>query len=403
MAGGTRSYEMARRLVQKGHEVNVITSRRGSDACTNEPITNVDGINVYWLTVPYSNKMSYGARVRAFLKFAIRSALLAKTLGADIIFATSTPLTIAIPGIYASWRHRVPMVFEVRDLWPEMPIAVGALKNPIVIAAARAMESWTYHHSAAVIALSPGMKQGVVSSGYSSHRVAVIPNSCDNHEFGYDGELGKRFRAKRAWLGDKPLMIYAGAFGHVNGLNYAVELAKALLAIGSDVRLLLVGDGSERESLIQKAREAGVYEYNLFVETQISKRDIPALFSASSISASLFVDVPEMRVNSSNKFFDSLAASRPVFINFGGWMHDLVTVYGCGIAAWERPLHEVAEELNQRLHDPEWLEKAAAAARHLAETYFDRDLLASQFEKVLVAAADGLAKSAESIAPGRYI
>ena len=402
MPGGTRSFEMARRLVAMGHEVNMVTSWREADGRKSWFVTDEAGIQVNWLPVPYSNRMGFRERIRAFFQFALRSAQHAAALDADIVFATSTPLTIALPAVYAARRRKVPMVFEVRDLWPEMPIAMGALQSPLQIRAARALESWAYRHAVAVVALSPGMKQGVVDAGYSARQVAVIPNSSDNQEFAFDAEAAQRFRAARPWLGDKPLLIYAGTFGRVNGVGYAVELAKALLTLGSDIRLLLVGDGGERDAVIEQARAAGVYERNLFFETKMTKREIPALFSAATMGSSLFIDLPEMRVNSANKFFDTLAAGKPILLNYGGWMHDLVAAHGCGIAAWGRSIEEIAQELHQRLHDHEWLEKAGAASCHLAETHFDRDVLAKQLDQVLVAAVDGNTDRAEAIAPGVY-
>lgn len=402
MPGGTRSYEMARRLVAMGHEVNMVTSWREVDRHRGWFITDEASIKVHWLPVPYSNRMGFGERVRAFFQFALCSAWRAAALDADIVFATSTPLTIALPAVYAARRRKVPMVFEVRDLWPEMPIAMGALQSPLQVRAARSLESWAYRHASAVVALSPGMKQGVVDAGYPARQVAVIPNSSDNEAFAFDAKAAQRFRASRPWLEDKPLLIYAGTFGHVNGVGYAVELAKALLVLGSDIRLLLVGDGTEREAVIERARAAGVYEHNLFFEPKMTKREIPALFSAATIASSLCIDLPEIRVNSANKFFDTLAAGKPIFLNYGGWMHDLVKAHECGITAWWRSIEEVAQELHQRLHDREWLEKTGAASRHLAETHFDRGMLAQQLEQVLVAAVDDNPDRVEAIAPGVY-
>jgi glycosyltransferase involved in cell wall biosynthesis len=403
MSGGTRSYEMAQRLVAMGHEVNMITSWREADGRTDWFETNEAGINVHWVPVPYSNYMRSGERMWAFLKFAIASARKAASLQADIVFATSTPLTIALPAVYTSYRRKVPMVFEVRDLWPEMPIAMGVLKNPLQIKVARALEVWAYRHAEAIVALSPGMKQGVVRTDYSPTRVAVIPNSSDNWEFAYNPQASREFRAARPWLGDRPLLIYAGTFGRVNGVSYAVDLAKELLALNSDIRILLVGDGAMQEATIQKSDEAGVYERNLFFETKMAKREIPTLFSAATIASTLFIDLPEMRVNSANKFFDALAAGKPIFLNHGGWMHELVIQHDCGIAAWSRPINEVARELDERLHDLAWLEKAGAAAKRLAERFFDRNLLAQQLEQVLVAAVDRKPETVEKIAPGVYV
>lgn len=402
MSGGTRSYEMARRMVAAGHEVHMLTSYREKDRQGEWYTTDEAGIQVHWYPVPYSNHMSYGKRIKAFFAFALAARKKALGLEGDIVFATSTPLTIALPGVLAARKHKIPMVFEVRDLWPEMPIAIGALKNPAMRFAARRLERWAYRHSSAVVALSPGMKEGVEATGYPANRVAVIPNSSDNHEFQHDQGAAEAFRAQRTWLGSRPLLVYAGTFGKVNGVGYMVELAAALKKSGSDIRLLLVGDGQERPALIAAAQESGVYEENLFFESTMPKREIPGLLSAATMASSLFIDLPEMRRNSANKFFDALASGTPVLLNYGGWMHDLVKTHGCGLAMWQTPVEQVAEELDAKLHDSDWLAQAGAAAKALAEQEFDRDVLANQLIQVLEATLEGQTSSATEIAPGIY-
>lgn len=402
MPGGTRSFEMGKRLVAMGHEVDVVTSWRDTDGRKDWFTTEEAGIKVHWLPVPYSNRMSFNQRIFSFIAFALRSARLASSLESDIVFATSTPLTIALPAVYAAKKRRVPMVFEVRDLWPEMPIAMGALKNPLLVRTARMLEAWSYRNASAVVALSQGMKQGIMKTGYPSSRIAVIPNGCDNAVFTYDPHSSREFLAARPWLRQKPLLIYAGTFGIVNGLNYVVALAQQLLLMGSNVNILLVGDGSERDKLVRLAVKCKVLDVNLFFEQNIAKADISSLFSAATASSSFFIDLPEMRINSANKFFDSLAAGKPILLNYGGWMHDLVVNYQCGIAAWRRPLEDVARELDLRLNDEAWLVSAGHSARNLAESYFDRDLLASQLERVLRAATHGSPVLASSIAPGFF-
>lgn len=403
MSGGTRSYEMARRMVAAGHEVHMVTSYREQDLeCKGWFQTNEAGIQVHWYPVPYSNRMGFLMRVKAFFAFAFAARKKAIGLEGDIIFATSTPLTIAVPAVPAARKKKVPMVFEVRDLWPEMPIAVGALKNPLLRFFAHRLEHWAYHNAEAVVALSPGMKEGVVGTGYPAERVAVIPNSSDNAEFEPNAEAADRFRAERGWLDDKPLLVYTGTFGPTNDVGYMVDLATELAALNSDIRLLLVGDGAERQAVIDKAEDAGVLNKNLFVERRLPKKDMPALLSAATMASVLFVDLPEMRRNSANKFFDALASGTPVLLNYGGWMHDLVKNHGFGLPMWRRPVAEVAAELDARMHDPEWLKKAGEKARFMAENYFARDLLANQLMEVFQETLSGNAKNAEKIALGVY-
>ena len=117
--------------------------------------------------------------IRAFLKFSFGAMKKSLQIEADIVFATSTPLTIALSAVYASRKQKIPMVFEVRDLWPELPIAVGALKNPLLRYLAKYLERLAYKNSKAINTLSSGMKEDVLKTGFPSSRVSVIPNSCD--------------------------------------------------------------------------------------------------------------------------------------------------------------------------------------------------------------------------------
>lgn len=404
MSGGTRSYEMARRMVAAGHEVHMVTSsREQSNTSKGWYMTEEAGIKVHWFPVPYSNHMSYFQRIKAFFAFAFAARKKACALQGDVVFATSTPLTIAIPAVAAARKSKIPMVFEVRDLWPEMPIAMGALKNPVLKWAAKKLEWWAYKNSAAVVALSPGMKEGVIKAGYPKNQVAVIPNSSDNIEFSYREHVADAFRSQRSWLKTSPLLTYAGTFGRVNGVDYMVRLAKELLEIDSNIKILLVGDGSEKNKTIDKAKEWGVLEKNVFFEPPMAKKDIPALFSAATMTSNLVIDLPAARANSANKFFDALAAGKPILLNHGGWMHEVVKTHNCGLALWQMPLESVAKELDKKMNDAEWLAKAGDAAKKLAENEFDRDKLANQLMMVLNLAVENKTSEVAKIAPGVYL
>ncbi|NYE24189.1 glycosyltransferase family 4 protein [Pigmentiphaga litoralis] len=387
MAGGTRSFEMARRLVARGHEVHVITSWRDPAEATDWFVTREEGIEVHWLPVTYSNHMGNRDRIKAFIRFASKASSRAMSIPSDVIFATSTPLTVAIPAIAASIRRRTPMVFEVRDLWPTLPIAIGALRNPLLKIAARLLEKTAYTRAAAVVALSPGMKDGVVQRNISPEKVVVIPNSCDNDDHANSEAGGLAFRADRPWLAHRPLLVYCGTFGKINGIHTLVEIAAELLRISPETRVLLVGAGQEETNLRTRARANGTLDRNLFIEPSIPKRDVPALLAASTMACSFFVDLPEMRANSANKFFDGLAASRPMVINHGGWMADLLSTTGAGLVVWQLSPREAARKIAAALHDAEWLANARQAAKRLATKDFDRDRLAGDLEQVLIAAA----------------
>lgn len=388
MSGGTRSLEMARRLVDRGHEVDLVTSDNepGSAASSAWRISVEEGIRVHWCPLPYSNTMSYSERIRAFFRFAWKSARRSASIPCDVVFASSTPLTVAIPGSYAAWRQRVPMVFEVRDLWPDMPIAMGALKNRFAISAARTLERFAYRKSRRIVALSPEMKQGVVNAGVPEANVTVIPNGCDLDLFPASAARGQAFRNSLPWLGNRPLVLYAGAVALLNGLSYLVELAKETISLDPEIRFLLVGRGNDLERLRKLAQQLGVLDKNLFFIDPVPKDRMPDVLAAASIATSTVVDVPGVSANSANKFFDALAAGRPIAINHVGWLADIIEQNDCGMVLSPHDIPAAARRLVDALRDENWLREAGGRARSTAERCFDRDRLADQLEAVLQSA-----------------
>lgn len=384
MNGGTFSYETARRLVAAGHEVHMITADcTGTSRGWHQ--TTEAGIDVHWYPVAYSNRMSYNRRLRAFATFAWAAGRKAATLPGDVVYACSSPLTIALPARYVARKKKIPMVFEVGDLWPEMPIAVGALKSRPLIAAARWLERFAYRHSSHVIAFSPGIGDGVVATGYPADRVTVIPNGCDLEHFKENQAAGLAFRHRHAWLQDRPLVVYTGTLGHINDVSYLARLAAATKRRDPEVRFLVVGGGCDEAKIRQTAADLGVLDENFFLHAAIPKTEMPAILSAADIATSVFKDIKEMWNNSASKVYDAMAASRPIAINHEGWWADLFRKNDCGIVLDPHDMESAADALVAALRDRDWLAKAGAAARRVGEKEFDRDILARRTESVLLA------------------
>jgi glycosyltransferase involved in cell wall biosynthesis len=384
MHGGTRSYELARRLVGMGHEVHMVTSdTQPAEGMKGWRETNESGIHVHWFPVPYSNAMKYAERIRAFARFAANSARRAMQLGGDVVFATSTPLTIAVPGLCASRWNRAPMVFEVRDLWPAIPIAIGALKSRPVILAAQVLERAAYAGAAHIVALSPGMKAGVEAAGVSPERITVIPNLCDLERFQVPASAGLEFRRRYPWLGDRPMVLYAGALGLVNGVDYLVRVAADMLTRDPEVRFVVMGHGREEEALHALADQLGVRNRNLFFLPAVPKAEMPAVLSAASIATSLVTDAPCMQDNSANKFFDALAASRPLALNYGGWQAELLDREQFGLRLPPRDIAAAGALLASKVRDPRWLAEAGARAGRLGRERFSADAAALRLAEVL--------------------
>jgi glycosyltransferase involved in cell wall biosynthesis len=264
-----------------------------------------------------------------------------------------------------------------------MPIALGALRNPLLRVAARSLEWCAYHGARHIVALSPGMADGVAARGIPRERITVIPNACDTDLFDVPAAEGADLRERLGIPPHVPLVVYAGALGRLNDVAYLADVARAMAAIDPAVRFLVVGGGQGREELERRA--AGLPSFA--IAGPMPKRDVPALLSAATVATSLFAPVPEMEANSANKFFDALAAGRPVAINYGGWHRSLIEEAGAGI--WLDP-HDpagAAATLTGFLHDATRLAAAGAAAASLGRERFDRDQLAGEFAVVVTKTA----------------
>ncbi len=385
MSGGTRSFEMARRLVASGHEVHMVTTdREGRLRSGSQWEETVEaGIHVHWLPCQYNNKLSVFQRLKAFSHFARKACRKAASLKGDVIFASSTPLTIGIPGVYASRKCGVPLVFEVRDLWPAVPIAMGVLNNRVARFAAVQLERWIYRHSSEIIALAPGMRDGVLSQGVADDNVHVIPNSCDFDLFRVPEDQGEQFRSRHAWLGNRPMVTYTGTLGRVNNVKYMAQIAACSLKLNPEICFVVIGNGAEQEAIAAEAKKLGVLDVNFFMLGNRPKSEMPAILSASTLCTSFVSSIPILKDNCANKVFDSLAAKRPIAVNHGGWLGELIEERNCGIQLPNADAEQAARLFHRRISDKNWLNNARKEAEKLGEEQFNRDKLAAQLESVL--------------------
>ena len=387
-ASGTRSYEFARRLVHRGHEVDLITSYCALPREMQLPFryrTVIDGIHVHTLPQPYDNLMSFTERLVAFGGFALKASRVAAWLDTpDVVFATSTPLTVGIPGMYAAAKHRCPLVFEVRDLWPEAPVQMGALRNPILRWLARYLERLIYSRSTRIIALSPGIAQGVIGTGVPRSRVEVIPNCADLDLFEPSAD-GRQLR-KREGIGDRFLCLYAGALGRANDVLSFMDVC-ARLRSQSGIMFALLGDGDQRDAISRHIVENGLG--NVHLVGPRPKREVVEWIAASDLGLVLFAPVPIHQTNSPNKFFDYCAGGRPTLINIPGWIADAIRENHCGIVVEDGDPEEMASAILALSQDRSAACRMGLNARRLAEELFDRDKLSLKLESILLAAVDG--------------
>ena len=379
MPGSTRSFEFAKRLVQRGDTVYMVTANWQGQSKSS--FSKEWGINVYWAPIRYANKMNFIAKYFSYISYLGYVMIIGKKLKYDLIIASSTPLTVAIPALIFKKLKSTKFVFEIRDLWPQLPIAVGALKSSILIRLAQFLEEKTYASAEQVIALSPGMASEL-KGRIPDEKLSVVTNLSDMNAFSVSDQKGVEFRNKFPRISNGPLVVYSGAFGRINGVSYVLEIADEMKKINPNVQFLLAGDGYEKEKLRMQSKKLGLLNEHLFIIDYIPKSEMPSLLSAATITTSFFIDLPEMEHNSANKFFDGLAAGKPIMINYGGWQAELLMESGAGFIIPPNDPTGAAQKLNEVILNDKKLHQMGQAARNLA-TRFDVNSSYKKFEDVI--------------------
>ena len=381
-ATGTRSYEMARRLIENGHQVTMVCgSYGGGETGLEQPFNDgrregvVNGIHIVEFDLAYSNSDGFIKRVSTFLSFAIKSISIALTHKYDVVFATTTPLTAGIPGIFARWLRRKTFVFEVRDLWPEIPKEMGVIKNPVLLVLMSALEWCSYRSAHRAIGLSPGIVDGIVKQGVRSSQVALIPNGCDLEIFS---------SSVQSWrpdgVGETDLMaIFTGTHGMANGLDAAIDAAIELKKRKrNDIKLVLVGQGKLKSALQAKAEQEKLD--NIIFHPPVDKLKLAGLMRSADIGMQLLANVPAFYYGTSpNKFFDYISAGLPVLNNYPGWLADMITNEKCGYTVPPNDPAAFAGALEDAADNRQKLPEMGRNSLTLAKEQFDRNKLADKW------------------------
>ena len=380
--GATRSYWIARELVRRGHNVTMIcsTNENHPNACEMD----IDGIHVIYVKNDYSNYMPAYRKVLSFVNF-IRLAIKegAKQKGVDLMYATSTPLTVGYIAMRLKARRGWKYVFEVRDLWPEFPIQIGAIKNKLAIKYLRGLEHRIYERSEHVVALSPGMKDGVLEAGTPEEKCSMIPNMSKPDKF-FPHEPNMEVASQFGVDLSKFNVIHFGSMGRANGLKYITDAAKVLQDGGNtDVNFVFLGDGATCPELKKQAEEQELRNVQFLGNHPMET--VAEVVNLCDASITTFLNLPILQTNSPNKLFDSLSAGKPIIVNSAGWTKDLVEKDDCGFFVDPERPGELAEKLLQYKDDEETLKRWGVNARKLSLKVFDKDILSAKVADVLEA------------------
>jgi len=381
-ATGIRSFEMAKRLIASGHEVTMVC---GSYSGGNTGLTqdfykgkregNVNGIQVIEFALNYANDQTFYQRTKSFIKFAYRSIKLSLTYDYDLVFATTTPLTAALPGIFARWFRQKHFIFEVRDLWPELPKAMGVIKNPMILFLLATLERLAYKSAHGHIGLSPGIVSGIKHHLPSQKIVANIPNGCDLRIFAANEDYWQPDGINDADF----VAIFAGTHGQANGLDKILDVASYLKKTNeSHIKIILIGQGKLKQKLQQKAQSLSL-DTVIFLDP-VNKQKLSALMNRADIGLQVLANIPAFYFGTSpNKFFDYIASGLPVINNYPGWLAELIIDYQCGMAIPENDDKAFAQALLQLSRNKKQVEEMSENALKLAKEKFSREDLADKF------------------------
>ena len=373
--GATRSYWISQRLIARGHKVTMLCSDPLGEIQRGIERVHVDGIDVIYIKVPYDQKMSVFRRLLAFIVFMFRSTRVAfQEKNVDLVFASSVPLTIGFPALLLKRFKKIPYFFEVRNLWPEVPIQMGALKNKLVRNLAIWFEKTIYNNALHIISLSPGITQGIMRHNIPSSRISMIPNMSKIDYFGNrppDVNILNKIGLKK----DSFKVIYFGAMGMANSLDYIIN-AVELLGNDQNIEFIFIGRGALKDSLEEKIKNLDFK--NVFILEGVPMEELSDIVNICDVSLITYSNIPVFETHSPNKLFDSFSAGKPVIVNTPGWIKSLVTDNNCGLYADPGKPEDLVKQILYLNENPEKCILMGKNSRKLAENEFDKSILCDE-------------------------
>jgi glycosyltransferase involved in cell wall biosynthesis len=373
--GAIRSWHLAGALAKAGHEVEVITAHNNN--IYEEKMIN--GFRVHYLPVPYKNNFGSFKRILSFIRFSKLAYQKAKEFrDAELCYTSSTPLTVGLTALNLKENFGIPFYFEARDLWPEAPIQMGTIKNYFVKRYLFNLEKRIYAQAEKIIALSPGIQEGILRV-VPDKEVMMIPNMSDCNFFTME-EKSDILLSKYNIPKDRFIISYTGSLGKANRLEFLFDIAQESVKNHLPFTFIIAGEGSEGEDLMAKAILLQLK--NVIFIAPAGKNSMKEILNISDATYTSFDTKPILETNSPNKFFDSLATGKLTIVNTKGWLKDLVEKNECGFYADPHDPSGFIKSLKPFLTDKNLLKKYQQNARALAEKEFSVEELTKEFVKL---------------------
>ncbi|MEM8898855.1 MAG: glycosyltransferase family 4 protein [Bacteroidota bacterium] len=369
-AGNDRCWYFASYWASKGVEVHFISfvpPPLSTAENISKPFSH-PGIRVHKVNVPYAHKMSFPQRVKSFLSFAWKAFQIGKTIkNIDLVLAYTAPPSVGEIGRRLANYHKVPFLLEVADVWPDVPIDMGIINNRLVASFLSWRMNLIYQDAHHILAFSEDMKDLIGKHVPRHPSMQVVHNGADPTFFSLERSHPK--------YPDKVYLLYAGTLGRANGLSQLFDTLTYLPEyVLAKLEVIIVGSGNEEVGLRERAASFSNISFHL----SCTRAQISNWLEKADIGLSMFAPFPVLESNGATKFFDYLAAGIPVLLNYQGWQSKYLEKYHCGLSSKQGDLKTFAENLAKLVENVEMRKKMSSNARELAQTTFDRDILAEK-------------------------
>lgn len=387
--GGTRHFEMARAFVEKGHRVTVITSpvsyltgKISGDRLRwlskENPLPGLEILRAY--TYPALHR-SFFHRLLSFFSFMFSSFFIGLGVkNVDVLWGTSPPIFQGWTAWLLARLKGIQLVFEVRDLWPAFAVAMGVIRNPMIIRLSNWLEGFLYRHADQLVINSPGFTSHLISKG--GKNPVLVPNSVDPTMFD-PAEDGSAFRQKYD-LANKFVVLYSGAHGVSNDLEVVLSAANITLP-NTKIVYVLVGDGKEKTNLVNQAKLQGLS--NVVFVPPVAKEGMKGVLAAADACLAILKPVELYKTTYPNKVFDYLAAGRPVLCAIDGVIREVVEKAQAGLFINPGDPKALADGVIALYQIPDQAKFMGMNGREYVVQHFDRKIIAASMEEILVKAA----------------
>ncbi len=386
-APASRTHENAKRWVRAGHRVTVLTCVPNHPAGLVYPgyrnrlkqWEEIDGIRVLRVGTWLSANQGIGKRILNYFSYLVSAVLLSPLVeDADIVVSTSPQFFCGLAGYFVSGARRVPWVLEIRDLWPESIIAVGAVRNRSLIRLLEGVETFMYRRADRVVALTNAFRWHIAGRGVPAALIDVIKNGADLERF-RPSPRENAFRADHGLRG-KFVASYVGTHGMAHGLDTILQAAEALKA-DTRIAFLLVGDGAERAGLLSEKARRGLD--NVVMLPQQPKERMPEILAASDACLVMLKKTELFKTVIPSKLFEAMAMERSIVLGVEGESREIVEAGACGLCIEPENAAALADALVRLADDPALCSRLGENGRKFVARDYDRDVLAERYLSLL--------------------